>query len=208
MAAERFIVVVGIDFSDPGDRALEKALELAGAREGGEVHVLHVEQEGWLGRVGASPRVEASAEAALRQIEEHAAHRVKLMQPRLGRLQRVVAHFRHGSPAESITQLASELDADLVVVGSNGHRGFGLFLGSVAEQVVRLARCPVWIARPKNHAGRDARARTPSIAPPSSGTAKKPDDPTGRSPTPPRYAYATNGICAAEATVYDATPPA
>jgi hypothetical protein len=48
-------------------------------------------------------------------------------------------YLREGSPAEEIADLAGEIGADLVVVGS---RGLGtikrLLLGSVAEGVVRL----------------------------------------------------------------------
>lgn len=58
------------------------------------------------------------------------------------------AHLRQGRPAEAIVDLAEELEADLVVVGS---RGLGtaerLITGSVSEGVVHLARRPVLIAR-------------------------------------------------------------
>lgn len=53
-----------------------------------------------------------------------------------------------GDPARTILQSADELAVDLVVVGSHGRRGIKrLLAGSVAESVMREARCPVLVAR-------------------------------------------------------------
>lgn len=52
------------------------------------------------------------------------------------------------SPAVEILQYADECRPDLIVLGTHGHRGFRrLVLGSVAEEVVRHARCPVLTLR-------------------------------------------------------------
>jgi nucleotide-binding universal stress UspA family protein len=56
----------------------------------------------------------------------------------------VEAHLKRGEPAETILDAAREYQADLVVMGSHGRTGLGrLLLGSVAEQVLRGATCPV-----------------------------------------------------------------
>jgi nucleotide-binding universal stress UspA family protein len=61
-----------------------------------------------------------------------------------------VCHIRLDAASEEISQLAADLEADLVVVGTHGRRGLGRFLlGSVAEGVVRAAPCPVFVVRPK-----------------------------------------------------------
>jgi nucleotide-binding universal stress UspA family protein len=53
-----------------------------------------------------------------------------------------------GHPAEVITAAAAESDTDLVVVGARGLGGVKrLLLGSVSENVLRAARCPVLIVR-------------------------------------------------------------
>lgn len=53
-----------------------------------------------------------------------------------------------GDPASVIVERAEALGADLIVVGSRGRRGLArLVLGSVAEHVVRHARCSVLVAR-------------------------------------------------------------
>ena len=51
-------------------------------------------------------------------------------------------HLPAGSPASAIPALAEELDADLVVLGSSGHKGLaGILIGSTAEAIVtRMAR--------------------------------------------------------------------
>ncbi|HET9620815.1 MAG TPA: universal stress protein [Kofleriaceae bacterium] len=61
-------------------------------------------------------------------------------------------HARIGKPADEILQLAREIGADLILVGTHGRTGLAqLVLGSVAERVVREAECPVLVARPKTY---------------------------------------------------------
>ena len=53
-------------------------------------------------------------------------------------------HTAEGNPASEIIRHASELHADLVVMGTHGRGGFDRFaLGSVTEKVLRKAPCPV-----------------------------------------------------------------
>lgn len=55
-----------------------------------------------------------------------------------------------GAPAECIIDQAAEWDADLIVLGSHGRKGFErFFLGSVAEKVVAHAPCSVNIVKKK-----------------------------------------------------------
>ena len=53
-----------------------------------------------------------------------------------------------GFPAKDIVRLATEVQADLIVLGTHGRRGMShLLVGSVAERVVRTAPCPVLTVR-------------------------------------------------------------
>lgn len=57
--------------------------------------------------------------------------------------------LRHHSPGDAVAELASERDADLVIVGSHGRTGLSrVLLGSVAERIVRLSHGPVLVVRP------------------------------------------------------------
>lgn len=55
-----------------------------------------------------------------------------------------------GDPGDQIVEAAEAENVDMVVVGSHGRGAVGrLFLGSVSEHVVRNARCPVLVVRPR-----------------------------------------------------------
>jgi nucleotide-binding universal stress UspA family protein len=53
-----------------------------------------------------------------------------------------------GRPAQVITQMARELQADLIIMGSHGRTGIKrLLLGSVTEKVIGQAPCPVLVVK-------------------------------------------------------------
>jgi nucleotide-binding universal stress UspA family protein len=56
----------------------------------------------------------------------------------------VETRLLEGEPASSIVDLARDVGADLIVIGSHGRTGLSrVLMGSVAEHVVRKAGCPV-----------------------------------------------------------------
>src|SRR5438067_7414950 len=64
---------------------------------------------------------------------------------------RVDKRIEVGDVAGTICHVAEELGADVIVVGSHGRTGLErLFLGSVREDVVRHAPCPVLVVREKH----------------------------------------------------------
>jgi nucleotide-binding universal stress UspA family protein len=57
-------------------------------------------------------------------------------------------HLREGPAAEEIVEVAEEIDAGLIVMGSRGHgRLRRALMGSVSDAIVRHAHCPVTIVR-------------------------------------------------------------
>ena len=60
----------------------------------------------------------------------------------------VKVHVSYGDPGMEIAKFAEDVKADLVVISSHGRRGWQrLLIGSVAERVVRLAHCPVFVLK-------------------------------------------------------------
>jgi len=65
-------------------------------------------------------------------------------------------HYEHrmviGDPAEEIVRMADDEQVDLIVMGTHGRTGLKRWLmGSVAESVVRYARCPVFTFKAPHH---------------------------------------------------------
>jgi nucleotide-binding universal stress UspA family protein len=57
---------------------------------------------------------------------------------------RAERRLEQGEAVEEILRVAREVQADLIVLGTHGRTGLGrLLMGSVAEQVLRKAACPV-----------------------------------------------------------------
>ncbi len=132
--AHNYLIVVGVDGSEGGHRALRWAAREA-AERGGTVEAVAAWR--WdLPDYGLDPGLgpgepEERATALLRS-------EIDLLPSDLPIASQVV----EGRPADALTAIAR--DADLLVLGSHGHsRVWQTVLGSVAEECVRKANCPV-----------------------------------------------------------------
>jgi nucleotide-binding universal stress UspA family protein len=141
-------ILVPTDFSPPSDAALEYARILA-AKFGSSLQILHVIDDPTAASEfvpdGFAPSTEDIRTALLDQ-----AHK------RLERLMNFVDRSRYhahaeavlGLPAQSIVDYATATGTGLIVMGTHGRTGLAhLLMGSVAEQVVRTAPCPVLTVR-------------------------------------------------------------
>jgi nucleotide-binding universal stress UspA family protein len=60
-----------------------------------------------------------------------------------------VVNFPGMQPAQCIADVASEVGADMIVVGTRGHSPVGgVFAGSVAQRLLQIAPCPVLAVPP------------------------------------------------------------
>lgn len=143
---ERTSIVIGFDFSDTTHLALNHAIDLGVQHPPADLHIVHAVDEA---------RADARAvEQRQRELSGLVRKVVDALMP--GNL-RLYCHARIGSPAEVILDLARESVADLVVVGTRGLSGVKrLLLGSVAERVMRDAKCPVMVVRPQMYDPKDA----------------------------------------------------
>lgn len=135
------------DFSRCAEQALSHAVFLA-RRFDAELHIFHAVV--LHGDDPASPIYHfPDPEEMYRLAEESAASRLETLPGRAGEGLRLHRQQRRGiAPAPVILEYGAEIGADLIVLGTHGRRGLGrLVLGSVAEEVVRLAACPVLTLR-------------------------------------------------------------
>lgn len=137
------IILHPTDFSESSLYAFRLACSLAGNGKARLV-VLYVPQPPPF--VGASEL--ARALEATHGYREELERRLRQLVPPDDSLP--VEHLLgEGEPAEEIVRLARELPCDLIVMGTHGRTGLDrLLLGSVAEQVVRHAPCPVLTVKP------------------------------------------------------------
>jgi nucleotide-binding universal stress UspA family protein len=132
------------DFSDVAEGAFAHATHLA-LQYNATIHVFNVVAPGADGDANPmdflpmeSPEGEASEET-VRHVE------VQTVTQERGTVPVVYAQTNSTSPADAIVERAAEHDMDLVVMGTHGRRGMDRLLsGSVSEEVVRRAPCPVF----------------------------------------------------------------
>jgi len=133
-------IVVPIDFSDPSLDALRRALELCG--DASKLHVVHVLPQLHPMEPGVVWSEQSDAE---RESKAEAAVAKRLEEPGFSGAH---THAGIGDPGHGIVEIADEIGADLIIIASHGYTGLKhLFLGSVAERVVRHAHCPVLVMR-------------------------------------------------------------
>jgi nucleotide-binding universal stress UspA family protein len=125
------------DFSEQSRYALALACSLARAHDA-RLILLHV----WsppLVPVAAGPLPVRPEDLSPGVVEEHLR---TLQLPESGL--RVERRLEQGNAASEVVRVAQETQSDLIVIGTHGRTGVGrLLMGSVAEEVVRRATCPV-----------------------------------------------------------------
>lgn len=136
------------DFYRCAGQALDQALFLA-RKYGAELHMLHaivLHREDPHDPVNQFPDIDA-LHARLEELSR--AEMTAALEARQGVEVPIKQVHRRGiSPADVIVDYAAENEIDLIVMGTHGRRGLGeLFLGSVAQEVVRFAKCAVLTIR-------------------------------------------------------------
>ncbi len=145
-------ILVPVDFDEPSGHALDQAMELANELNA-KVDVLYV----W-----AAPYAEAAISGVDLQLEPHnlfqrvreqCAEQIReFIAPHQAKFSGVELEWfvESGEPRAQVLAHVDERDCDWIVMGTHARHGAKrLWLGSVAEYVVRHANCPVMVVRPK-----------------------------------------------------------
>jgi nucleotide-binding universal stress UspA family protein len=134
-------ILVATDFSHGAEAALAWAQALAAAFRA-EMILLHVlDLSRFPPNIAAAPTGDEMLAHMRADNEQHMAAMVK-------RFPGARPILREGMARSAILEVAAEVEADLIVMGTHGHTGLShVFFGSVAEHVVRHSRIPVLTVR-------------------------------------------------------------
>lgn len=139
-------ILLPVDGSECALRAVDHLIaHSAWFRDVPEIHLLHVHPPIPIGRVQAHIGQETLHAYYLEESQAQllsAQHKLEAA----GRF--YTTHIHVGQPAEVIARVASELNCDLIVMGTHGRSGVaGLVMGSVANRALHLAACPVLLVK-------------------------------------------------------------
>ncbi|GIW46083.1 MAG: universal stress protein [Candidatus Binatia bacterium] len=143
MPREFKTILCPTDFSEDSYLALEYARQFAELSQGKILlpHVIHVPTESLYdehGRWQSSDQIEKRAWTLLQKVREE----------KLAGFPNVEPLVIWGNPVEELVALCKERNVDLLVICTHGRTGLRhLLLGSVAENLIRLAPCPVFVVR-------------------------------------------------------------
>ena len=151
-ATGRFVVLAALDGSEAASEIVRVAANLARNTPGGELHLVHVVEN----LPAPVTLVPAPLGLGVTAVEMMADGRKRIqalaVEARSSFGGRLLTHVASGSACKQILQVAIDVQADLLVVGTHGRGGVKrVLLGSVAETVVRKASCPVLVVREKDY---------------------------------------------------------
>jgi len=143
------VIVVGVDHSEGAKAALRFALEEATLRQA-TLRVVHAWQYAYIGATGfegSYPALGGDIKELRDLAERDLDATLQEAIPETGAIE-IERRVVEDRPAAALVD--ESRGADMVVVGSRGHGGFGgLLLGSVSQQVAHHAACPVVIVHTK-----------------------------------------------------------
>ncbi len=136
-------IIWATDGSENATRALPHATALLDG-EGALLIEVHIAVE----RSPDGPDPEPPDAPAANLAEEAQGRVTALAERGINAVLRVV-NFPGMQPAQNIANLAAEVGADIIVVGTRGHSPVGgVLVGSVAQRLLEIAPCPVLVVPP------------------------------------------------------------
>lgn len=142
-------ILVPIDYSECSSAALEYASRFA-SDPGARLYIVHVDSLLDIKLPTFPPDLVGNTYDAPWGHERHEIHqRLTTVVPTVADVAYEYCYLT-GSPVAQILRLAEREQIDLIVMGSHGRTGLSkLLMGSVAEGVMRGAKCPVIVVKPQ-----------------------------------------------------------
>ena len=144
-------ILIAVDGSETSNKALSAALEMASYPGGKSVIALIHVLDDMAYFTGIDPYAgqSRSVTSLMREAgEKILADGLKIVQSAGVQGETILVDRLGERLAETVAAKAVAWDASLVVVGTHGRRGIGrMLMGSGAEQIIRLAPCPVLVVR-------------------------------------------------------------
>jgi nucleotide-binding universal stress UspA family protein len=142
-------IVIATDFSEPGDHARDVGVGLA-KELGADVHLVHAFD---IPLALVTPYEVAVPDGLIREAREAARKKLdRALDAVRAKGVQASGHLAEVPAAPAIADLAKEVKADLIVMGTHGRTGLKhVLLGSVAERTLRLSPCAVLAVKPADH---------------------------------------------------------
>jgi nucleotide-binding universal stress UspA family protein len=138
-----YSIVVGTDGSETAGRAVDEAIRFAKALDA-DLHVVSAFEPLRGAKIKGAPEGAAKVWAPLPDTFVNSTVDQATAKVRMNGIE-VTPHPVQDDPAEALLQVAGEVGANMIVVGSRGMHGARRVLGSVPNKVSHQARCNVLI---------------------------------------------------------------
>lgn len=139
-------LLLAVDIDTPHSLALVNEAVLWAQRTGATLDLAHVGAAGWALGTAADPEVRRLIEREVEKVHAAEAARLEELLERVPREYRGTCSLLHGDPVQVLVDASAQHAA--LLVGTHGRQGLRrVWLGSVSEQLVRRATCPVLVLR-------------------------------------------------------------
>jgi len=143
-------ILVPTDFSNYADNALRQAVDIA-KQYHAKIFLLHVIGD----HIRQCIEDYCLSDAVVKEIEQDSMMAsIDNLKKEINRLSddssdvEIFSYVKRGVPSEEVLREQEEKDIDLIVMASHGRTGISrILIGSVAEKVMRGAKCPVMLVR-------------------------------------------------------------
>ena len=141
-------ILIAVEDSQFAEKSASYGFDLA-KKLGAEVGLIHVNDIPTPTPYSADPLLNEQQIMVpeLMHVQEEASKKLlDRIADRFGQGLTIYTFLKMGNTRDEILNTADEWKADLIILGTHGRSGIDLFFsGSIAEKVVRKARCPVLI---------------------------------------------------------------